>query len=69
MVAAGAVIGLAAGLASVRFIETLFFETRATDPKMLAMPAAIVAVAAVLASIPAVRKAVRIDPAETLRTE
>jgi predicted permease len=69
MVILGAVAGLAIGMASVRFIETLFFEVKATDFAMLMVPGAVIAGAALLAALPAVIHAVRIDPVETLRSE
>jgi putative ABC transport system permease protein len=69
MVLAGAVAGLALGLISVRYIETLFFQVKATDPAMLAIPSLTIVAAALLASLPAVIHAVRIDPASMLRSE
>jgi putative ABC transport system permease protein len=69
MVVAGAICGLALGMASVRYIETLFYLVKATDPGVLLLPALAVVVAASLASAPAVIHAVRIDPVETLRSE
>jgi predicted permease len=69
MVLIGAVAGLATGMASVRYIETLFFEVKATDAGMVMVPALTVLAAAILASLPAVIHAVRIDPVETLRSE
>ena len=69
MVIAGGVTGLALGLASVRYIETLFYQVKASDLRMLALPALAVFFAAVLASLPAVLRAVRIDPVDTLRSE
>ncbi len=69
MVVAGALIGLAIGLASVRFVETLFYQVKATDAGMLILPGVSLFAAAVLASLPAVLHAVRIDPVNTLRSE
>lgn len=69
MVAGGALTGLVLGLASVRYIETLFYQVKATDPAMLALPAAIVLAAALVAALPAVIHAVRIDPVTMLRSE
>lgn len=66
---AGAVAGVAAGVASVRSLEGLFFSVAPTDPRTIAIPAATIAVAAVLASLPAVLDAVWIDPVEALRAE
>jgi predicted permease len=69
MVIAGALAGFALGLASVRYIETLFYQVKASDVRMLALPALAVFFAVLLASLPAVLRAVRIDPVDTLRSE
>jgi predicted permease len=69
MVAAGAVAGLALGMASVRYIETLLYEVKATDVTMLALPSLTIVAAALLAALPAVIRAVRIDPVAMLRAE
>jgi predicted permease len=69
MVIAGALAGLALGFASVRYIESLLYQVKPTDPQMLALPALTVLAAALLAALPPVIRAVRIDPATTLRTE
>ena len=69
MVVVGSVAGLALGMASVRYIETLFYQVKATDPGMLALPSLTIVAAALLAAVPAVIHAVSIDPAETLRSE
>ena len=67
MVLSGALAGLALGFASVRYIETLLYQVKPTDPRMLALPALTILAAALLAALPAVIRAVRIDPAEMLR--
>jgi putative ABC transport system permease protein len=69
MVLAGALAGAALGLISARYIESLFFEVKATDPAMLAIPSLTIVGAALLAALPAVIHAVRIDPAAILRSE
>jgi len=69
MVAAGALGGVALGLASARYIESLFFQVKATDPAMLAIPSVAIVAAALLAALPAVIHAVRIDPVTMLRSE
>ncbi len=69
MVLVGAAAGLALGMASVRYIESLFYQVKATDLPMLTLPSFIILVVALLASLPAVVRAVRIDPAKTLRAE
>jgi predicted permease len=69
MVALGSAAGLAAGLASARFVESLLFEVKATDVSSLAIPIAVLFAAAVLAALPPALRAARIDPAQTLRGE
>jgi putative ABC transport system permease protein len=69
VVAAGAVAGVALGMASMRYVETLLFGVRGSDPTMLAAPAAVLLAAASLAAIPAVVRAARIDPVTMLRTQ
>lgn len=69
MVVTGSLGGLALGMGSARYLETLFFQVKATDAPVLSLPALILFVAAMAAALPAVMKAVRIDPVETLRCE
>ena len=69
MVLFGAVVGLAFGMASVRYIESLLYQVKATDLVMLVIPSFTILAAALLASLPAVICAVRIAPATTLRAE
>jgi putative ABC transport system permease protein len=69
MVLAGACIGLALGVASARYIAAMLYQVKATDVSMLALPSLVILAAAVLAALPAVIRAVRIDPATTLRAE
>lgn len=69
MVTVGAVAGLTLGMASVHYIQSLFYEVKAADPAMLAIPALTIFAAALLAAVPAVIHAVRIDPVAMLRTE
>jgi hypothetical protein len=61
--------GVVLGLISVRYIETLFYQVKATDPMMLALPSLMVVAAALVAALPAVVHAVRIDPVTMLRSE
>jgi len=69
MVCLGSIIGLAGGLASVRFVEMLLYEVKATDATMVAAPILTLFGAATLAALPPVIRAVKIDPAQTLRNE
>jgi predicted permease len=69
MVLAGALGGLALGMASARYIESLFYQVKATDWDVLALPSLAMLAAALLAALPAVIHAVRIDPVTALRGE
>ena len=69
MVLAGAAVGLMLGVESVRYIESLLYQVKATDIAVLALPAVVILAAALLAAMPAVFHAVRIDPATMLRAE
>jgi predicted permease len=66
---AGVLIGVALSLAAGRFISTLLFGVRATDPLTFsAVAAALLATAVIAAWIPA-RRATRVDPMVALRYE
>jgi predicted permease len=69
MVLLGAFLGLALGLASVRYIEPLLYQVRSTELQVLLLPSLAILGAAVLAALPAIIHAVEIDPASLLRTE
>jgi predicted permease len=69
MVLLGAIAGMALGMTSVRYIETLLFEVKAIELGVVAMPMLAVFCAAILAALPAVIHAIAIDPAALLRTE
>ncbi|SPF50962.1 exported hypothetical protein [Candidatus Sulfopaludibacter sp. SbA4] len=69
MVAVGALTGLALGMASVRSIQALLYQVKPGDAAMLALPSVTILSAAFLAALPAVIRAVRIDPAAMLRSE
>ena len=69
MVIGGAAGGVALGIASARYIEALLYQVQPTDLGMLALPSLTVLTAALLAALPAVFHAVRIDPAAMLRAE
>lgn len=68
-VLAGSVAGICLGFASVRWIASLLFEAAPTDPGILALPLLAIFGVAVLAALPAVIRAVRIDPVSMLRME
>jgi putative ABC transport system permease protein len=69
MVLLGAAAGVGVGMVSVRFIESLFYQVKAADLQMLAPPSLAILAGAFLAAVPAVIRAVRIDPITMLRAE
>jgi putative ABC transport system permease protein len=69
VVAVGAAVGLVLGMASVRYIASLLYQVKPTDVAMLVLPTGLILAAAVVAALPAVIRAVGIDPATTLRSE
>jgi ABC-type antimicrobial peptide transport system permease subunit len=68
-VGVGTILGLGAGLAFGGLIERILFGVKATDPLAVTAPLLTLALAAVLAALPPAMRAVRIDPAQTLRSE
>ena len=69
MVLAGGVAGAALGLASVRYLESLLYGVTGKESAALAFPAMVIAAAAIVAAVPAVVRALGIDPAKMLRAE
>jgi hypothetical protein len=68
-IAVGSAVGLTAGIAVERLVESLLFEVRSTDPSSWSLPILTMAATATLAALPPVARAIRIDPAQTLRSE
>jgi predicted permease len=69
MVLAGLAVGVGLGLVSVRFIESLFYQVRATDSQILAFPMLAIFAGALAAGLRPIVQAVRTDPASLLRAE
>ncbi len=69
MVVLGALGGVALGVASLRYVETLLYQVKATDLPMFAVPAVAVVAAALLAAAPPVFRAIRVDPVTMLRAD
>lgn len=69
MAAIGIAVGLAVGFATVHFIASLLYDVKSTDPGMTIIPILVIAGTAVVAALPAVIRAVRIDPASMLRVD
>jgi putative ABC transport system permease protein len=69
MVILGAVAGIGAGISLTRVVRALLFQIESTDPSTLAAPLIALAAASVLAVLPPALRAVRTDPAQTIKTE
>ena len=69
MVFLGALAGIALGIVSVRYVEALLYQVKPAGLFMLALPSCTILAAALLAALPAVVHAVRIDPVTMLRSE
>jgi len=53
----------------VRYVESLLYQVKATDVAMLAIPCLTILFAVVVAAVPPVLRALRIDPVKMLRVE
>jgi putative ABC transport system permease protein len=69
MVFVGAIAGIALGVAAARYVAALLFHVNAGSPAMVALPVLTILAAALLSALPAVVRAVRIDPVQSLRSE
>jgi putative ABC transport system permease protein len=69
LIALGTATGLVFAISTERFIASLLFGVKATDASMLLWPILALLAGAFLAALPAVVRAVRIDPATLLRSE
>ena len=67
--ALGAAAGLTLGLISTRYLESLLYQVKGSDPIQLVSPCLIILVAAMVAAAPAVVRALYINPVELLRAE
>jgi predicted permease len=69
MIALGGCAGVALGLGAARYVESLFYQVKATDADMIALPVCALGLTVLVATLPAVLRALRTDPTETLRAE
>ncbi len=65
----GLVLGLAGALAATRFLATLLFGVRATDPSTFLGVSALLLAVGLLASYLPARRATKVDPMTALRSE
>jgi predicted permease len=69
MVLAGAIVGLALGMIAARYLDALFYQVKATDLAMVALPWLTLLAVTVMAALVPVIRALRIDPVTMLRAE
>jgi predicted permease len=69
MLLLGATAGLLLGVASSRIVEPILFQVKATDIAAVAIPVSAILLVSVCAALPAITRAVRIDPSVMLRVD
>jgi predicted permease len=69
MLIVGCAVGLALGAASERYVAGMLYGVKPNDPAILAAPAFAILAAALLAALPPVLHALRLDPSTLLRAE
>jgi ABC-type antimicrobial peptide transport system permease subunit len=69
VVLAGCIVGVAAAVASTRFLGTLLFDVKAVDAKVFAAMSLIMIGMGLLASYMPARRASNVDPIEALRSD
>ena len=65
----GVLLGLLGAAAASRWVGSLLYQTRAVDPWAIGLSLAVLLVAALLAALLPVRRAVSVDPVQALRSE
>jgi predicted permease len=69
MIALGGCAGVALGFVAARYVQSLFYQVKATDADLIALPTCAMLFSALVATLPAVLRALRTDPTEILRSE
>jgi len=69
MILLGGCAGLALGFGASRYVQSLFYQVKATDADMVALPACAILLTALVATLPAVLRALGTDPTQILRAE
>ena len=69
MIASGGCAGIALGFGASRYVASLVYQVKATDADMVALPACAILLTTLIATLPAVLRALRTDPTEILRAE
>ncbi|HET9099773.1 MAG TPA: ADOP family duplicated permease [Acidobacteriaceae bacterium] len=69
MIVLGGCVGVALGFGTARYIESLFYQVKATDWDMISLPTCTILLTGLIATLPAVIRALRTDPTEILHAE
>lgn len=69
LITLGGCVGLALGFGAARSAVSLFYQVKTTDADMIALPTCAILLTALVATLPAVLRALRTDPTEILRAE
>jgi predicted permease len=69
MIALGGCAGVALGFGAARYVQSLFYQVKATEADLIALPTCAMLLSALVATLPAVLRALRTDPTEILRSE
>jgi ABC-type antimicrobial peptide transport system permease subunit len=69
LVTAGGVLGLLGAYAGTRVLASFLYQVRPTDPTALGGAVVLLIVVALIATIVPMRRALRIDPMDALRTD
>ena len=69
IIALGGCTGIALGFGAARYVESLFYQVKATDADMIAWPTFAMLLSTLVATLPAVFRALRTDPTEILRSQ
>jgi ABC-type antimicrobial peptide transport system permease subunit len=65
----GFLTGAALGLASTRYLASMLYQVNGSDTVQLAVPCLIIFSTAVIAALPPVLRALRINPVDLLRAQ
>jgi predicted permease len=69
MIALGGSAGFVVGFGAARYVESLFYQVKATDADIIALSMCAILLTALVATLPAVLRALRTDPTKILRAE
>ncbi len=69
LVALIALVAIAAGVACQRYLGALLYETKSVDPGVIGLTLAVTITIAFAAILPAIRRALRVDPSAMLRAD